>query len=109
MVEYIIVLSTVPDESRGHEIARALVEARLAACVTVSPPSRSTYRWEQKIVEEREHVLLIKTKAALYEDLEIKLKELHPYRVPEIIALPVSRGSEKYLEWLDAEILKPTR
>jgi len=103
MTEYIVVLSTVSDESKAHEIARALVEARLAACVTVSPPCRSLYWWEEKIADEKECVLVIKTRAALYEDLEKKLKEIHPYQVPEVIALPILRGSEKYLEWLKTE------
>jgi periplasmic divalent cation tolerance protein len=103
MTEYIVVLSTVSDESKAYEIARALVEARLAACVTVSPPCRSFYWWAEKIADEKECVLMIKTTAALYEDLERKLKEIHPYQVPEVIALPILRGSENYLEWLKTE------
>ena len=103
MAEFIIVLSTAPDEGKAHEIGRALVEARLAACVTVSPPCRSFYWWENKIADEKECVLIIKTKAALYEALEKKLKEIHPYQVPEVIALPILKGSKKYLDWLNAE------
>jgi periplasmic divalent cation tolerance protein len=103
MSKHIIVLSTVSDENTGHKIARALVRARLAACATVSSACRSYYWWEGKISEEREYMLFIKTRAALFENLEAKLKKLHPYTVPEIIALPIVKGSEKYLAWLDKE------
>ena len=103
MTDYIVVLSTVPDEAKGYEIARKLVEARLAACVTVSAACRSFYWWEGKLTEDGEFLLIVKTKAVLYEKLEARLKELHPYSVPEIIALPVVKGSANYLAWLDAE------
>jgi periplasmic divalent cation tolerance protein len=103
MSSYIFVLSTVPDKKKGREIARALVEARLAACVTVSADAQSYYWWEGKISEDRESMLFMKTKEALYEKLEARLKELHPYTVPEIIALPIVKGSEKYLRWLEEE------
>jgi len=105
MFNSILVLSTVPDESQGRKIARALVEARLAACVTVSSACRSFYRWEGKISEDKEHMLFIKTKGVLYKKLEAKLKEMHSYTVPEIIVLPIVRGSKKYLDWLAAETL----
>jgi periplasmic divalent cation tolerance protein len=98
-----LVLSTVPDEAKGLEIARALVGERLAACVTVSPRATSIYRWEGKVVEEGEFVLLIKTRALIYPRLEERLKALHPYKVPEIIALPIGRGSADYLRWIEAE------
>jgi periplasmic divalent cation tolerance protein len=103
MKDFIIVLNTVPDERTGYEIGRRLVEERLAACVTVSGAAKSLYWWEGKIAEEREFVLLIKTKASLFGRLEERLKELHPYRVPEIIALPVVKGAANYLAWLDEE------
>jgi periplasmic divalent cation tolerance protein len=103
MSSSIFVLSTVPDEKKGREIARVLVEARLAACVTVSADCQSYYWWEGKISEDKEYMLFIKTKEALYEKLEARLKELHPYTIPEIIALPIVKGSEKYLRWLEEE------
>jgi periplasmic divalent cation tolerance protein len=103
MSDHIVVLSTVPNEAKGREIARKLVETRLAACVTVSSACRSFYWWEGKITEDGEFMLVIKTKAALYDKLEAALKEIHPYSVPEIIALPIVKGSKKYLDWLDAE------
>jgi periplasmic divalent cation tolerance protein len=103
----ILVLSTVPDEGKGLEIARALVDERLAACVTVLTRATSVYRWEGKTVEEGEFVLLIKTRAERYVELEARLKALHPYTLPEVIALPVVRGSEAYLSWLAAETTDP--
>ncbi len=103
----ILILSTVPDEDKGLEIARALVDEHLAACVTVLPRATSVYRWEGKIAEDGEFVLLIKTRAGRYAELESRLKALHPYKVPEIIALPIVRGSQAYLSWLAAETSGP--
>ncbi|MGB8952712.1 MAG: divalent-cation tolerance protein CutA [Candidatus Aminicenantales bacterium] len=104
MSGYYLILSTVPDEQKGQEIARELVRERLAACVTVSPACRSFYWWEEKLTEDTEYMLYIKTKASLYAKLEAKLKALHPYSVPEIIALPIVKGHEKYLSWLNTEV-----
>jgi periplasmic divalent cation tolerance protein len=101
--KHVLVLSTVPDEAIGRKIARTLVEARLAACVTITARCRSRYRWEGKVCDESEYILFIKTRAGLYAKLEKTLKTLHPYKVPEIIALPIVKGSRAYLNWLDAE------
>ena len=103
MNKYIVVLSTVPDEKTGQRIARKLVEQRLAACVTISDLRESIYWWEGNIEQEQEHLLIIKTKKSLYSKLEGEILNLHPYDVPEIIALPVAAGNVKYLEWLSAE------
>lgn len=103
MRKFILVLTTVPDETKGLEMARRLVEERLAACVTVSAACQSLYWWEGKITQDSEYLLYIKTKASLYPRLERRIKELHPYRVPEIIALPIHRGSSDYLRWVEAE------
>jgi periplasmic divalent cation tolerance protein len=103
MSAYMLVLTTVPDEKTGTELGRMLVEERLAACATVSPAARSLYRWEGKLCDEAEHVVLIKTRASLYEKLENRIKALHPYRVPEIIAWTLEKGSRDYLDWLDEE------
>jgi periplasmic divalent cation tolerance protein len=103
MTEYVLVLTTVPDEGTGNELGRVLVGERLAACVTVSPAARSFYRWEGQLCDEAEHVLIIKTRASLYDRLETRIKSLHPYKVPEVIALPIERGSPDYLGWLDEE------
>lgn len=99
----LLVLSTVPDEEKGRMIARTLVEERLAACVTVGGAAESFYRWEGRIAAEREFVLIIKTRTGIYPRLEARLKALHPYSVPEIIALPVAAGHPAYLAWLERE------
>jgi periplasmic divalent cation tolerance protein len=103
MTGFILALTTVPDEKTGQEIGRALVEERLAACVNVTPPVRSFYRWEGKLCSEGENILFIKTRASLFERLEARIKALHPYKVPEIIAIRVEKGSKDYLGWLDEE------
>jgi len=103
MKRFILVLTTVPEEEIGQQIARVIVEERLAACVTVSSASQSFYRWKGKITNDQEYILFIKTRASVYDKLEARLKELHPYEVPEIIALPIERGSEKYLAWVGEE------
>jgi periplasmic divalent cation tolerance protein len=103
MKKFILVLTTVPEKRVGDQIARALVEERLAACVTISGLAKSFYRWEGKISQDQEHVLFIKTRAALFQKVEARVKELHPYKVPELIALPVEKGSADYLGWLDEE------
>ena len=101
--KYIIALTTVPDEQRGQAIALDIVGRRLAACVNVLPPGRSFYWWEGKVTEERECILVIKTRAELFGALEKSLKALHPYKVPELVTLAIDQGSADYLEWLDKE------
>ena len=96
----ILVLCTCPDESVALDIARDLVTQGLAACVNRLAPIRSIYRWAGRVCEESEQLLLIKTTAARYEALEMRLKALHPYEIPEIIAIPVVAGSASYLDWL---------
>ncbi len=107
MSGFILALTTVPDETKGREIARALVDGRLAACVTVTPASRSFYRWKGEVQEDAEYVLLIKTRKELFPELERALRSLHPYEVPELIALNVKRGAKTYLDWLRAETKEP--
>ena len=103
MTEYILAQTTVPDEDKGRELARLVVEARLAACAKVSASCLSLYRWEGKVIDDREWVLTIVTKQSLYPALEEKIKAYHPYKVPEIIAVPILEGSAEYLEWIKAE------
>lgn len=107
MTEYLLISTTVPSEEVALQIAKKLVEERLAACVTFSSPCRSFYWWEGKITEDQEFMLFIKTKATLYPELERRLKELHPYSVPEILAFAVAKGSESYLNWLEKETKEP--
>jgi periplasmic divalent cation tolerance protein len=96
----IVVLTTCPDEPAAARIARELVESGLAACATRVGPVHSTYRWQGAIQDEPEVLLVIKTVSTRYSELEMRLKSLHPYEVPEIIALPVAAGSTDYLSWL---------
>lgn len=103
MPEFIVVLNTCPDETVAARIARELIEAGLAACVT-RLPARSSYRWEHQIEDEPEVLLVIKTRQSRFADLEMRLKSLHPYDVPEIIALPIGGGAAAYLAWLGTEV-----
>jgi len=98
--EPIVILTTCPDEAAASRIARNLVESGLAACVSRVGPVHSTYRWQGAIQDEPEVLLVIKTVSTRYSELEMRLKSLHPYDVPEIIALPVASGSADYLSWL---------
>ncbi len=96
----IVVYITVPNEEEAARIARALVEARLAACVNILKDIRSIYSWQGKIEDESEVLMIVKTKKSLFKVLSAKVKKLHSYTVPEIIALPIIEGLEDYLKWL---------
>jgi periplasmic divalent cation tolerance protein len=100
MSESLVVFVTSGSEEEGLKIAHALVEERLAACVNLVSPIRSIYRWEGKVWDEKEWLLIIKTQTARFEDVEKKVKSLHSYSVPEIIALPITKGYSSYLNWL---------
>lgn len=100
MTDCIVVLVTVGSAEDGVRLARALVEDALAACVNLVGPIRSIYRWEGKICDDAEHLLVIKTRGALFEAAAARIRALHPYETPEIIALPITAGSEPYLAWL---------
>jgi periplasmic divalent cation tolerance protein len=101
MGESIVVLVTCGSEEEATKIANSLVEERIAACVSIISPVRSIYRWEGKIWDEKEWVLIIKTQKKRFEDLEKKVKSLHSYSVPEIIGLPIVEGNPAYLKWLE--------
>lgn len=96
----IVVFITASDEDAAVKIARSLVEAKLAGCVNIIKNIRSVYRWEETVEDEPEVLMVAKTKKALFDELMKKVKELHSYTVPEIIALPIVEGSEDYLQWL---------
>jgi periplasmic divalent cation tolerance protein len=98
----LVVLCTCPDEATAESLARTLVTERLAACVNRLSGVRSTYRWQDAVAEDAEVLLLIKTIASRYGALELRLKALHPYEVPEIIGIPATLGSSEYLAWLVA-------
>ncbi|MEU6844322.1 divalent-cation tolerance protein CutA [Streptomyces sp. NPDC046716] len=98
------VLTTIDDPARAEALARGAVESRLAACAQVSAPVTSVYRWEGAVETAREWQVLLKTTVARYADLESWLKRHHGYAVPEIVALPVVRGSAEYLGWVADEV-----
>jgi len=103
-MEFILVMVTVPDKRAGRNIARALVEDKLAACVNISQDFLSVYRWEGEIEEESEVLLLIKTRSEILVDQLIpRIHELHPAELPEIIALPIQAGEKNYLDWVMKE------
>ncbi|MBV1774124.1 divalent-cation tolerance protein CutA [Burkholderiaceae bacterium DAT-1] len=99
----IVVVCAVPDEGLAGEIARDLLEKRLAACVNVSARSMSHYRWQGKIVSDQEVILMIKTRAGQYAQVQAAIVALHPYDTPEIIALPLVDGLPAYLDWVRTE------
>ncbi len=96
----IVVFITASGEDEAVKIARQLVEARLAGCVNIIKNIRSVYRWEETVEDEPEVLMVVKTRKSLFQELVKKVKELHSYTVPEIIALPIVEGSEDYLKWL---------
>jgi periplasmic divalent cation tolerance protein len=98
--EVVVVLVTAPNEEAAERIARALVDERLAACVNLVGPIRSIYRWEGAVHEDAERLLVAKTRRSLLGHVAARVRELHDYDVPEVLALPVAGGSEAYLAWL---------
>jgi len=100
MTDFIVVLTTVPLDERGRALARALVDERLAACVSSLPPMSSIYRWQGKVTEDNEQQLVIKTRRSQLPAIERRLRELHPYEVPELLVIDVAGGSEMYLKWI---------
>ena len=99
--EYLVVLNTCPDSETAGRIAADLVDRKLAACVQVLPGLQSYFHWDGKVDREEEHLLLIKTSSASYPALERRILELHPYELPEIIGVPVSKGLPEYLSWIN--------
>jgi periplasmic divalent cation tolerance protein len=99
---FVVVLVTAGSNEEGRRIGRAMVEERLAACVNVVGPIRSIYRWEGAIEEAEEHLLVMKARAADVPTLTARVRALHSYDVPEVVALPLTGGSEAYLAWLAA-------
>jgi periplasmic divalent cation tolerance protein len=98
---YLQVLTTTEKKDTAEEIAQKVVAKRLAACVQIVGPIISTYWWHNKIEKSKEWLCLIKTKKELYNELESTIIEMHPYEVPEVIALPLVTGSKDYLKWLE--------
>jgi periplasmic divalent cation tolerance protein len=96
------VLTTLPDVESARAIARALVERRLAACVTIGTAVESMYHWQDGIETAREIQLTAKTRGSLFDDVASAIRSLHPYELPEIVAVPIQRGLRDYLDWIDA-------
>ncbi|MGE5301139.1 MAG: divalent-cation tolerance protein CutA [Acidobacteriota bacterium] len=103
MTEFIIVFITAQKEEEAAEIAKDIVAKKLAACVNIVRGVRSIYRWRGKTEDEEEVLLVVKSRRPIFPDLVKRVKELHRYTVPEIIALPIVEGSEEYLGWLKEE------
>lgn len=102
--EYVVVFITTPSPEVAEKVASELVARNLAACVNIVPSILSTYTWRGKVQNDQEVLLIIKTRAALFEEYLVPaVKSVHPYQVPEIIALPVVLGSQDYLDWITAE------
>ena len=99
-MDALLVFSTFPDAARAREIGRRLVAERLAACVNLLPGVTSIYVWQGREEESAETLALIKTRRALYPVLEARLRELHPYEVPEIVAVELTAALPAYLQWL---------
>ncbi|CAG9539135.1 unnamed protein product [Cercopithifilaria johnstoni] len=101
---YSVVYVTVPNSTVAQQIAREVVKGKYAACVNIVPTITSIYEWEDKVEEDKETLLVIKTKSAALDALKAKVLSMHPYKVPEFIALPIESGSESYLQWIDKQV-----
>jgi periplasmic divalent cation tolerance protein len=102
-LSHVLVLTTLPDRDAADALGRSLVEARLAACVSVGAPVQSIYHWRGSIETSSEVPLTIKTGADLFDAVAAAIRAAHPYELPEILAVPVCNGTPDYLAWLDAE------
>jgi periplasmic divalent cation tolerance protein len=101
--EHILVFITVPSQEVAQQIANTLMESNLAACVNIIPGISSIYHWQGGVEQDSELLLIVKTKKALFEQLETMVISNHPYDLPEIIAMPIVLGSEDYLNWIENE------
>lgn len=99
--DYIVIFCTVPDAATGSAIAEKLVGERLAACVNITGEVSSVYTWKGQVCRESELLLVIKSRRTLFGDIERAIRAIHPYEVPEIIAMPVLEGHAPYLAWID--------
>ncbi|MBU9888487.1 MAG: divalent-cation tolerance protein CutA [Candidatus Omnitrophica bacterium] len=104
-MKYCCVFSTAPSLKKARELAGLLVSGRFAACVSILPGLESRYRWQGKQEASKECLLLIKTTVSRYKKVEKVLLKYHPYEVPEIICLPVTKGSKSYLDWISGEVI----
>jgi periplasmic divalent cation tolerance protein len=98
-----LVLTTLPNADAAAELAKTVVRERLAACANLFPALRSIYKWQSKVQDENEVLVLLKTRQEHYERLKARILELHPYEIPEVLGIPVEQGYAPYLEWLAKE------
>ena len=98
--EYVIVLTTLPADADAPAFARAIVESRLAACVNLLPPMESVYRWQAAIERETERQVVMKTSRPCIDALWQRVRDLHPYEVPEFVVIPIVDGNDAYLRWV---------
>ena len=103
-----LVLCTVPDRECAEQIAEALVAEQLAACVNIIPGIASVYRWKGGMEKDEELLLLIKTSQGMYESLEQRIRALHPYELPEIIAVSIQAGQKDYIKWIENSLTTPS-
>lgn len=102
-MEFIVIYCTVPNKGEGKKIAKTLIEDNLAACVNILDKMDSVFSWDGELCEEKEALMIIKTKKALFEKISVVIKDLHSYNVPEIVALPIVEADETYLKWIAHE------
>lgn len=99
----LLVLTNLPDRAAAEKLADALIENRVAACINILAPCRSVYRWQGAVQHDEEHPVLIKSTQAAYPALEAQIRALHPYELPEIVAVPIEHGLPAYLDWVAAQ------
>lgn len=100
MTDAMLVLTTLPNADAAVELSRSVVNEKLAACANILPAIRSIYRWKDKVQDDNEVLVLLKTRQEQFERLRARILELHPYEVPEVIAIPVEQGYQGYLDWI---------
>lgn len=105
--QVLVVYCTCPTVAAAEQLARSIVEARVAACVSVLPGLTSVYRWDGDICTDAECLLMVKTKQSTYPALETLIRAQHPYEVPEILAVPAAAGHHEYLQWVHAQCAPP--
>ena len=108
MTDKVVVMVAAASKRECRKIARHLVETKLAACVNITQPIESIYRWEGKIADDHEYQLLIKSTRELFPEIQAAISKLHSYQTPEIICLPIIEGSREYLQWVNDSV-KPAR
>jgi periplasmic divalent cation tolerance protein len=104
----LLVLTNLPDRAAAEKLADALIEQRVAACINILAPCRSVFRWQGAVQHDEEHPVLIKSTREAYPALEAQIRALHPYELPEIVAVPIEHGLPAYLDWVAAQT-QPTR